>query len=67
MAYVNEREGQIAFFDNYGIPYNDDASVLVDNTDGVYNGNILEFNFLCSGALTFVPSQSLRACSRFMD
>lgn len=43
MAYVNEREGQIAFFDNYGIPYNDDASVLVDNTDGVYNGNILEF------------------------
>lgn len=43
MAYVNEREGQIAFFDNYCIPYNDDASVLVDNTDGVYNGNILEF------------------------
>ena len=41
--YTLEREGQIEFFDNYGIPYNDDASVLVDNTDGVYNGNILEF------------------------
>ena len=41
--YEIEREGQMEFFDNYGIPYNDDASVLVDNTDGVYNGNILEF------------------------
>ncbi len=38
-----EREGQIEFFDNYGIPYDDDDSVLVDYTDGVYNGNILEF------------------------
>lgn len=41
--YEIEREGQMEFFDNYGIPYNDDASILVDNTDGVYNGNILEF------------------------
>lgn len=41
--YVTERDGQIEFFDNYGIPYNDDASILVDNTDGVYNGNIIEF------------------------
>ena len=41
--YKTEREGQIEFFDNYGIPYDDDASILVDNTDGVYNGNILEF------------------------
>ena len=41
--YEIEREGQMEFFDNYGIPYNDDASVLVDNTDGVYNGNIFEF------------------------
>lgn len=31
------------FFDNYRIPYNDDSSVLVDNTDGVYHGNLLEF------------------------
>ena len=43
IPYATEREGQMEFFDNYGIPYNDDASILVDNTDGVYNGNILEF------------------------
>ena len=41
--YTVERTGQIDFFDNYRIPYNDDASILVDNTDGVYHGNILEF------------------------
>lgn len=42
-AYVNEREGQIDFFDNFNIPYEDNDSILIDNTDGVYNGNILEF------------------------
>lgn len=41
--FTNEREGQIKFFDNYRIPYNDDNSILIDNTDGVYHGNILEF------------------------
>ena len=41
--YNLERDGQIEFFDNFGIPYDDDNSVLVDYTDGVYNGNILEF------------------------
>lgn len=41
--YKTEREGQMEFFDNYGIPYNDDTSILIDNTDGVYNGNIFEF------------------------
>lgn len=41
--YKIEREGQIDFFDNYRIPYGDDTSVLIDNTDGVYHGNILEF------------------------
>lgn len=41
--YTVERTGQMDFFDNYRIPYNDDASILVDNTDGVYHGNILEF------------------------
>lgn len=41
--YTIERAGQIDFFDNYRIPYKDDASVLIDNTDGVYHGNILEF------------------------
>lgn len=40
--YTVERVGQMDFFDNYRVPY-DDASVLVDNTDGVYHGNILEF------------------------
>ena len=41
--YTVERVGQMDFFDNYRVPYNDDMSVLVDNTDGVYHGNILEF------------------------
>lgn len=41
--YEIERDGQIEFFKNYAIPYEDDNSVLVDYTDGVYNGNILEF------------------------
>lgn len=40
--FTNEREGQIEFFENYGIPYNEE-SILIENTDGVYNGNILEF------------------------
>lgn len=42
-VFETEREGQMAFFDNYGIPYQEDASILVDNTDGVYNGNLFEF------------------------
>lgn len=42
--YTVERVGQMDFFDNYRVPYDDDdASVLVDNTGGVYHGNILEF------------------------
>ena len=41
--YNVERDGQIEFFDNFGIPYDEDNSVLVDYTDGVFNGNILEF------------------------
>ena len=40
--FVNEREGQIEFFENYRIPYKDNP-VLIDNTDGVYHGNIFEF------------------------
>ena len=40
--FVNEREGQIDFFENYRIPYKDNP-VLIDNTDGVYHGNIFEF------------------------
>lgn len=41
--YTVERVGQKNFFDNYRVLYNDDASVLVDNTDNVYHENILEF------------------------
>ena len=40
--FKTEREGQIAFFENYGIDYKNET-VLIDYTDGVYNGNILEF------------------------
>ena len=42
VPYNTERGGQIEFFKNYGIP-TDDGSVLIDNTDGVYNGVIFEF------------------------
>ena len=31
--YTVERALVNGFFDNYRVPYNDDASVLVDNTD----------------------------------
>ena len=43
VPYKAEREGQIEFFENYGIPYDNDNSVLIDNTDGIYNGSIFEF------------------------
>lgn len=53
--YDSEREGQIEFFDNYRIPYSEDDSILVDNTDGVYHGNILEFklNITNTGKVLF--------------
>ena len=41
--YLTERDGQIEFFENYGIPYDKDTGILSDNTDGVYNGIIFEF------------------------
>lgn len=41
--YEVERAGQMDFFDNYSIDYQNDNSILVDNTDGIYQGNILEF------------------------
>lgn len=40
--WSTEREGQLAFFENYGIHYEDEP-VLIDNTDGVYNGILFEF------------------------
>lgn len=62
-VYINEREGQIDFFDNYRIPYGDDNSILVDNTDGVYHGNILEFklNINNTGKVLF---QAIKYLSR---
>ena len=41
--YDIERQGQADFFDNFHIDYLHDNSILIDNTDGVYHGNILEF------------------------
>lgn len=38
--YDNEREGQIDFFKTFRINYEE---ILIDNTDGVLNGNLLEF------------------------
>ena len=47
--YTIEREGQIDFFDNYGIQWDDEENaVLVDNTDGVYNGVLFEFKLSIS-------------------
>lgn len=40
--YEIEKEGQIDFFKNFKIDYINNE-VLIDNTDGVWNGNILEF------------------------
>ena len=46
MNYSTEREGQIAFCEKYLKRINQKLSIeeiLRDNTDGVLNGNILEF------------------------
>lgn len=40
--FTTEREGQLHFFNNFGIKL-DENDVLIANTDGVYNGNIFEF------------------------
>lgn len=61
--YDIERVGQIDFFDNYRIDYQGDASILVDNTDGVYHGNIMEFklNISNTGKVLF---QAIKYLSR---
>ena len=63
IPYETEREGQIEFFNNYNIPYENDDSVLVDNTDGVYNGNIFEFK-LNIGNLNKVLYQAVKYLSK---
>ena len=61
--YDIERQGQIDFFDNYRIDYQGDASILIDNTDGVYHGNIMEFklNVSNTGKVLF---QAIKYLSR---
>ena len=61
--YDVERAGQIDFFNNYQINYQDDASILVDNTDGVYHGKIMEFklNISNTGKVLF---QAIKYLSR---
>lgn len=53
--FETEKQGQIEFFKNFKIPYIDDDSILVNNTDGVYHGNILEFklNITNTGKVLF--------------
>ena len=63
IPYETEREGQIDFFANYNIPYDEDDSVLVDNTDGIYNGNIFEFKLNISN-LNKTLSQAIKYLSR---
>lgn len=63
LSYQFEREGQIAFFDNFGIPYNDDNSILIDNTDGVYNGILLEFKLHISN-INAVLFQAIKYLSK---
>ena len=43
--YTIEREGQIDFFNQFNINY-ENTPILIDNTDGVYNGNLLDRNVL---------------------
>lgn len=63
LPYKAEREGQMEFFDNYGIPYDDDASILVDDTDGVYKGNIIEFKLTINN-LNKVLFQAIKYLSK---
>lgn len=60
--YEIEREGQIAFFHNFRIDY-ENNSVLIDNTDGVWKGNILEFKLNVSN-LNKVVFQTIKYLSK---
>ena len=65
--YEIEREGQLDFFDNYiklvdnTLDYED---ILGDNTDGVINGNILEFKLNVNN-LNSVLFQTIKYLSAF--
>ena len=59
--YDVERTGQMDFFDNYGIDYVNQP-VLIDNTDGIINGNIIEFKLNISN-LSKVLFQAIKYLS----
>lgn len=61
--YDREREGQVDFFKNYKIPYEEDNSILIDNTDGVYNGILIEFKLNISN-LNSTLFQAIKYLSR---
>lgn len=60
--YMIEREGQIDFFKNYRIDIEKEP-VLIDYTDGVYNGNIFEFKLQIDN-LNKVLFQAIKYLSR---
>ena len=59
--YDVERTGQMDFFDNYGIDYVNEP-ILIDNTDGIYKGHILEFKLSISN-LSKVLLQAIKYLS----
>lgn len=61
-TYEIEKEGQIDFFKNYGIPFQE-GDVLIENTDGVFNGCILEFKLTINN-LNKVLFQAIKYLSR---
>lgn len=60
--FKTEREGQIQFFKDFRINYLNNP-VLVDNTDGIWNGNILEFKLNISD-LNKVLFQTIKYLSK---
>ena len=63
--YANEKEGQIEFYEDF-LPRVDstltDEEIFNDYTDGIVNGNILEFKVTISD-LNMVLSQAIRYLS----
>lgn len=58
-SYNTEREGQLAFFKNLGI---NAEQALIENTDGVWNGNLLEFKLSISDT-----SKVLFQCVKYLS
>ena len=61
-TFTTEKDGQIAFFERFNIPVDEDNSILVDNTDGIYNGNLFEFK-LSINNLNNVLQQAIKYLS----